>query len=656
MTYTNLPKGEYVLRVRSTNSDGVWVDNERILDIVILPSFWETPIAYVLYILFILIIILVAVYILFTIYRLKHEVSVEQQISDIKLRFFTNISHELRTPLTLIAGPVEQVLKNDKLPADAREQLVVVERNTSRMLRLVNQILDFRKIQNKKMKMQVQRVDIVPFVRKVMDNFEAVAEEHRIDFLFQTEKEHLYLWVDADKLEKIVFNLLSNAFKYTPNGKMITMFIREDENTVSIGVQDQGIGIAENKKKSLFVRFENLVDKNLFNQASTGIGLSLVKELVEMHKATISVDSRLGEGSCFKVDFLKGKEHYDKETEFILEDAEAPVRMGQVVDIANSSIQSETLIPDDSEKIEAVYEEDAAKEENSKELMLLVEDNQELREFLRSIFSPMYRVVEAADGREGANKALKYLPDIIISDVMMPEKDGIEMTRELRADMTTSHIPIILLTAKTTIESKLEGLEYGADDYITKPFSATYLQARVENLLMQRKKLQSFYRDSLMHINMSVTSGELLASTKAMAEEERKIVPEREEEQTQLQSQQQPTIPDMSPNDRKFMDKLVELMEQNMDNGDLVVDDLVRELAVSRSVFFKKLKTLTGLAPIEFIKEIRIKRATQLIETGEFNMTQISYMVGINDPRYFSKCFKAQVGMTPTEYKEKIGR
>ena len=582
--------------------------------------------------------------------------SVEQQISDIKLRFFTNISHELRTPLTLIAGPVEQVLKNDKLPADAREQLVVVERNTSRMLRLVNQILDFRKIQNKKMKMQVQRVDIVPFVRKVMDNFEAVAEEHRIDFLFQTEKEHLYLWVDADKLEKIVFNLLSNAFKYTPNGKMITMFIREDENTVSIGVQDQGIGIAENKKKSLFVRFENLVDKNLFNQASTGIGLSLVKELVEMHKATISVDSRLGEGSCFKVDFLKGKEHYDKETEFILEDAEAPVRMGQVVDIANSSIQSETLIPDESEKIEAVYEEDAAKEENSKELMLLVEDNQELREFLRSIFTPMYRVVEAADGREGANKALKYLPDIIISDVMMPEKDGIEMTRELRADMTTSHIPIILLTAKTTIESKLEGLEYGADDYITKPFSATYLQARVENLLMQRKKLQSFYRDSLMHINMSVTSGELPASTKAMAEEEKKIVSEREEEQTQLQSQQQPTIPDMSPNDRKFMDKLVELMEQNMDNGDLVVDDLVRELAVSRSVFFKKLKTLTGLAPIEFIKEIRIKRATQLIETGEFNMTQISYMVGINDPRYFSKCFKAQVGMTPTEYKEKIGR
>ena len=644
VTYTNLPKGDYIFRVRSTNSDGVWVDNERILNITILPSFWETPLAYVLYVCFVLLIIFVAVYILFTIYRLKHEVSVEQQISDIKLRFFTNISHELRTPLTLIAGPVEQVLKNDKLPADAREQLVVVERNTNRMLRLVNQILDFRKIQNKKMKMQVQQLNVVAFVRKIMDNFESVAEEHNIDFLFQTEKEALNLWVDADKFEKIVFNLLSNAFKYTPNGKMITVFIREDEGTVSVGVQDQGIGIAENKRKSLFVRFENLVDKNIFNQASSGIGLSLVKELVEMHKATISVDSRLGEGSCFKVDFLKGKEHYNSSVEFILEDSVAPLSMERIVDIANSSLQTEAAIVDAPDlKVSAAKEE--AEESSSKELMLLVEDNQELRSFLRSIFASTYRVVEASDGMEGWSKALKYLPDIIISDVMMPEKDGIEMTRELRADMTTSHIPIILLTAKTTIESKLEGLEYGADDYITKPFSATYLQARVENLLMQRKKLQNFYRDSLTHVTVSetpVAQGETLTGHASTAPES--------------SAAEEPAMPEMSPNDRKFMDKLVDLMEQNMDNGELVVDDLVRELAVSRSVFFKKLKTLTGLAPIEFIKEMRIKRAAQLIETGEFNMTQISYMVGINDPRYFSKCFKAQVGMTPTEYREKVGR
>ena len=559
-----------------------------------------------------------AVYILFTIYRLKHEVSVEQQVTDMKLRFFTDISHELRTPLTLISGPVEYVLENTKLPDDAREQLQVVERNTNRMLRLINQILDFRKIQNRKMKMQVQRVNVVAFTRKIMENFESVAEEHQIDFLFETEKDELYLWVDVDKFEKIVFNLLSNAFKYTPNGKMITVLVREDEKTVSVGVEDQGIGIADNKKKSLFVRFENLVDRNLFNQSSTGIGLSLVKELVEMHKAIITVDSKLGEGSCFKVDFLKGKEHYDETVEFLQDDA--TVGMGiaeQVTDIASE-------VPVQPE--EDIIAEEAEGDTDSKGTMLLVEDNSELRLFLRSIFASEYRIVEAVDGMQGWSKALKFLPDIIISDVMMPEKDGIEMTRELRADMTTSHIPIVLLTAKTSIESKLEGLEYGADDYITKPFSATYLKARVKNLLTQRQKLQGIYRDNLMTGNPTVDSTEETVEEKG---------------------------PEMSPNDRKFMDKLVDLMEKNMDNGDLVVDDLVQELAVSRSVFFKKLKTLTGLAPIEFIKEMRIKRAVQFIETGEYSMTQISYMVGINDPRYFSKCFKQKMGMTPTEYRDK---
>ena len=250
----------------------------------------------------------------------------------------------------------------------------------------------------------------------------------------------------------------------------------------------------------------------------------------------------------------------------------------------------------------------------------------------------------AYDGQEAIDLATNNKYDIILLDVMLPIHDGFEVCQHIRE---FSDVPIIMLTAKGDDMDKILGLEYGADDYITKPFSAIYLQARVENLLMQRKKLQSFYRDSLMHINMAAVPEDLPVSAEGESREENRTEPEQEA---------QPAVPDMSPNDRKFMDKLIELMEQNMDNGDLVVDDLVRELAVSRSVFFKKLKTLTGLAPIEFIKEIRIKRATQLIETGEFNMTQISYMVGINDPRYFSKCFKAQVGMTPTEYKEKIGR
>jgi len=344
--------------------------------------------------------------------------------------------------------------------------------------------------------------------------------------------------------------------------------------------------------------FENLLDKNLFNQQSSGIGLSLVKELVELHKATIRVDSKEGEGSCFTVEFLKGKEHYTENVEFILSD-------------------SVEMRPEEVEESVQGHEE----KRNESKTMLLVEDNLELRFFLRSIFISNFNVIEAVNGAEGLDKALKFVPDIIISDIMMPEKDGITMTEDLRANMATSHIPVVLLTAKTDMDSKLEGMELGVEDYITKPFSATYLKARVENILTQRVKLQQLYCANLMNIQ-------------PVAEEE------------------QQTQPEMSSHDRKFMEKLTELMEKNMDNGDLIVDDLVQELAVSRSVFFKKLKTLTGLAPIEFIKEMRVKRAAQLIESGDYNMTQIAYMVGINDPRYFSKCFKQRFGMTPTEYKE----
>ena len=650
--YSKVPAGTYYFEVYAANNDGIWSDKPAVIKVIRKVAPWVSLPAYFLYVLTVIGI----TYLMYHHYAEKKKLEMllyqeniekdqKEQIHQAQLRFFTNISHDFRTPLSLILAAL------DKLRREGLKEYYyrILNGNVQRLLNLVNELMDFRTVENGMMKLELQPLDINRFIKEIANDFIDYARQRNIDFqILCDESMPTDIYIDKNIVEKIVMNLLNNAFKYTPNGKMITIFIREDENTVSIGVQDQGIGIAENKKKSLFVRFENLVDKNLFNQASTGIGLSLVKELVEMHKATISVDSRLGEGSCFKVDFLKGKEHYDEEVEFILDDAEAPVRMGQVVDIANASLQSETLVTAAGPEFEkSSSEEEPLAEDTSKELMLLVEDNQELREFLRSIFTPVYRVVEAADGMEGWSKALKYLPDIIISDVMMPEKDGIEMTRELRADMMTSHIPIILLTAKTTIESKLEGLEYGADDYITKPFSATYLQARVENLLIQRKKLQSFYRDSLMHINMAAVPEDLPVSAEGESREENRTEPEQEA---------QPAVPDMSPNDRKFMDKLVELMEQNMDNGELVVDDLVRELAVSRSVFFKKLKMLTGLAPIEFIKEIRIKRATQLIETGEFNMTQISYMVGINDPRYFSKCFKAQVGMTPTEYKEKVGR
>lgn len=612
-TYTNLPKGKYTFKVRSTNSDGIWVDNERNLPIEIKPTFWETPWAVLLYILAFLLVVSTIVYIFVTIYRLKNEVSVEQQVSDIKLRFFTNISHELRTPLTLISGPIEHMLQDPDIKANTREQLKLVEKNTARMLRLVNQILDFRKIQNKKMRMRVSEIDIIPFVQHTMDNFNSLAEEHQIQYDLQTTLHECFLWVDTDKLDKILFNLLSNAFKYTPYGKSITVFIEDNGNDIAIGVRDEGIGIAEQHRKSLFMRFENLLDKNIFNQPTTGIGLSLVKELVELHKGNIEVESKINEGSCFTVYLKKGREHYDKSVEYILTD------LSTSTDTNNEEKDAQTTdeTPEPEEKKHP--------EEEKQNTILLVEDNAELLYFLKSIFDNKYRVLEAGDGIEGVKKARKYLPDIIVSDLMMPNLDGIGLIHELHAELSTSHIPIILLTARSTIESKVAGLEEGADDYITKPFSAVYLQSRVENLLQQRKQLRDFYRANL-----------------GIKKDSNPI----------------PNLPgidgnNLTQNDRKFLERLLELMEKNMDNGDLVVDDFVKEMAVSRSVFFKKLKALTGMAPIEFIKDMRIKKAAQLIKQGDYTMTQIAYMVGINDPRYFSKCFKQYYDMTPTEYKDR---
>lgn len=609
-TYTNLPKGTYHFKVRSTNSDGIWVENERSLTIEILPSFWETPWAWALYILAFILFMGIVIYIFTTIYKLKNEVTIEQQVSDIKLRFFTNISHELRTPLTLIAGPIEHILSDPDLKEDIYSQLQLVKKNTARMLRLVNQILDFRKIQNKKMRMRVSEVNIIPFVKQTMQNFNSLAEEHNIQYDLQTSLHESYLWVDTDKLDKILFNLLSNAFKYTPQGKSITVFVEDKEKQVAIGVRDEGIGIADNQRDRLFVRFETLLDHNIFSQPTTGIGLSLVKELVEMHKGYIEVESTPGKGSCFTVYLPKGRNHYDKDVEYILEDLPTP---------ADVSRDESNALPDYT-----AGEQGA--EEGASYSILLVEDNSELLAFLKSIFSHQYKVIEATDGRDGVEKARVSQPDIIISDLMMPNLDGIGLIRELRQELSTSHIPIILLTAKSTIESKIAGLEEGADDYITKPFSAAYLQARVENLLQQRRQLREFYRTNL---------GE-------------------QEPENPISALPVVDGVKLTLNDRKFLERLLELMEKNISNGDLVVDDFVQEMAVSRSVFFKKLKALTGLAPIEFIKEMRIKRAAQLIKQGDYTMTQIAYMVGINDPRYFSKCFKQYYEMTPTEYKESL--
>lgn len=612
-SYINLPAGKYQLQVKSTNSDGVWTDNVRTMSVHVLPTFWETYWAWLLYFVLFILFTATIVYVLFYIYRLRHRVDMEQQLANIKLRFFTDISHELRTPLTLISSPVTEVLENEPLSPSAREHLTLVHQNTERMLRLMNQILDFRKIQNQKMKLLIEETDLVPLLQKVMNSFRLIAEEKHINYRLHTKVESVYSWVDRDKFEKIFFNLLSNAFKYTPADKSITVSISTKEKAVEIEVADEGIGIAAEKQHSLFQRFESLVKQNIL-QPSSGIGLSLVKEMVEMHHGTIEVDSQPGTGSRFTVILPLQKEVFEED--------------GQVEFILNDSLDSTPHPADSMQAIEETEEKEEQERNSDNFSILVVEDNEELKAFLRNILSENYTVITASNGEEGLQRAADNLPDLIISDVMMPVMDGLEMVRLIKENNNICHIPIIVLSAKASLDDRIAGLEQGIDDYITKPFSATYLKTRIASLLRQRKALQEIYMNKLME-------GKNTSSAAPVADS------------------LTPSQPQITPYDEQFMEKVMEFMEEQMDNAELTIDEFAEKLMLSRTIFYRKLKSIIGLTPVDFIREIRIKRAVQLIDSGEYNFSQVAYMTGFNDPKYFSKCFKKVIGITPSEYKEK---
>jgi CheY-like chemotaxis protein/methylphosphotriester-DNA--protein-cysteine methyltransferase/anti-sigma regulatory factor (Ser/Thr protein kinase) len=396
-------------------------------------------------------------------------------------------------------------------------------------------------------------------------------------------------------LDTIIYNLLSNAFKYTDEGGSITVRLGRRENYVTITVADTGIGIPKDKRSMLFERFASQNEIHAaVNKTGTGIGLNLVKELVDLQHGFIEVESEQGKGSAFTVLFPLGTGHFENDTVEMMVDDTIAASDEQLV---TKGIQPKVV-------------------SDSRYDILVVDDNEDMCRFLTSFLSPLYSVREAGDGYEALEKIRQQMPDMIISDLMMPNMDGLQLTDRLKDDTSTSHIPIILLTAKSAIESRLEALKYGADDYITKPFSPEYLMTRIENILRQRKNLQETYRSSLLS----------------------------------LQPKQ---LKEQSP-DETFLAYLLEYMERNMDNSDLTVDDLVREMTLGRTVFFNKLKSLTGLSPVEFIREVRIKRAAQLLEKGHYNVTEITYMVGMNDSRYFAKCFKNAFGVTPTEYKKSL--
>ncbi|MFV0536448.1 MAG: response regulator [Dysgonomonas sp.] len=601
VSYINLPEGEYTFQVRSTNSNGTWVDNTKELKIIVKPKFTETIWAWILGALLILVIGFITIYIIFYIYRLRYKVDFEKQLTDIKLRFFTDISHELRTPLTLITGPMSEVLERNDLSPKTREYLNIVNSNISRMGRMINQILDFRKIQNKKMKLLIENIDLISLTKKVMGNFDLIKEEKQINFELKHSKDCLFCWVDADKFEKILFNLLSNAFKFTPSGSSITVKIDDNNESVLVSVTDTGIGMNSSKLNNLFERFESYSTYNSM-QTSSGIGLSMVKELANMHHARIEVKSKINEGSEFKIAFLKGKEHFvnDHFVEFLLNDSLSETK--------NESNQTES-------NLDINISEDLF-------TILIVEDNKELAHFLSSILADSYKIIEAANGKEGLEKAIKTIPDFILTDIVMPVMDGLDMIKEIKENKDICHIPIIALSSKASLDDRIKGLEYGIDDYITKPFSATYLKTRIKNLIIQRKQLQDHFISDIFNTD-----------TNAVA---------------------LPSGMQIIKSDKIFIQDLMQYMDTNIDNTELTIDDLAEEMQLSRSIFYRKIKSILGLSPIDFILKTRIKRAAQLINTNEFTFSQIAYMTGFSDPKYFGKCFKKEMGVSPSEFKKNL--
>lgn len=601
--YMNLAPGTYQFRVKSTNSVGVWMENERVLTVIVKPKFRETIWAWILFSIVVLLIIQMIMLILYTIYRLKYEVKMEKQLSDLKLNFFTEISHELRTPLTLISGPVDEMMESGKIPDELQKHMEHVKQNTDRLLRMVNQILDFRKVNLKKMQLLIEETDFVLFVSRIMENFQLLANNRNLLFALKKDVDELTVWIDRDKFEKIIFNLLSNAFKYTPDGKSILLTVSANESSAFLSVKDEGIGIKEGKFEVLFQRFETILNKER-QSYSTGIGLSLVKEFVELHHGEIVVSSVPPAGTEFILSFPLGNKHFrnDQRVEFILGDYQGEPEVPDTM-IGNNFVGKDQFLEDE------------------KWSLLIVEDNVELRSFLVEILSDEFAVLEAENGAAGLELARTHVPDIIVSDVLMPVLDGLEMVNRIKADHELCHIPIVLLTAKGSIEDRITGIESGIDAYITKPFNARYLRSRIRKLIEQRKMLQQFYLSGIVAGSVNIRHEQL-----------------------------SPTEPQITSYDKLFIQKMMDFMEKNMDNSALVVDDFIEHFSMSRAVFFKKVKILLGISPVVFIREIRIKRAIQLIDSGIYSVADIAYRCGFNAPNYFAKCFKQQTGITPSEY------
>lgn len=610
--YTNLPPGDYTFKVIASNNDDIWNEQAAEMNFYIHPPFWLTHWAYFIYALIILGIVLSirAYYRLQSKERTALKVQKEmKEVNRLKLQFFTNISHEFKTPITLILTPLEEILESIKEDISFRPQLKVIERNANYLLRLVNQLMEFRKIEVGETKLVTAKANIINFVREVTFSFKALARSKNIDLSFESQLYTCDVWIDWDKFEKVLNNLIFNAIKFTAKGGQVvirvtlpkgnpTLYIEERETHceyIQVEVNDTGAGIPKEQLPYIFQRFYRVnKDKNTTN-AGSGIGLAITKDLVDLHYGTIEVDSTEGIGTCFTVKIPVGNNHL--QVDEILENSPPKILTEDELDAA-FIIEEENLAAADTKAIHKIS-------------VLVVDDNKDIRDVVKKGLEKKYQIFEAENGREGLNTALREIPDLIVSDVLMPEMDGIEFCHQLKTNIRTSHIPVILLTALNSVEHRIEGLESGADAYIPKPFKMKLLGVRIDKLIETREALRKRF----------IT--------------ETKITPEKV------------TLTSL---DQSFLERAMQFMEKNMGDENYWTEELASDMKTSRSTFFRKLKKLTGHAPSDFMRIVRLKRAAQLLEQNQLTIAEIGYSVGFNDPGYFTKSFRKVYNQTPSQY------
>jgi signal transduction histidine kinase/ligand-binding sensor domain-containing protein/DNA-binding response OmpR family regulator len=611
-TYRYINPGEYVFKVKASNLENSWSDDYASVTIEILPPFWKTSFAYVMYVLLTAALVSIVFYITRRQLKLRQRLKIEKtqrkherQLVQQKLSFFTEISHEFKTPLTLIIGPLEEMLTKESESTPDGKKLRLVYRNAQKLLSLINKLLDYRKIETGNVVLKVREENVVDFVHEIFITFKELADHKNIHFSFHADVQEINLWFDREKLEMVINNIISNSFKYIGSGNEISVSVcrqvseRYPHGRAVIKIRDNGMGIP---KKHLGNIFDWFYKGNTHGTMSSGIGLSLARKLVHLHKGEIFVESIEGNGSVFSIKLPAGKDHFKE---------------GEIVEVLpGDQSEKESRI---AEGLAAVdHDHDIASRKGLKSL-LIIEDDVEIRHFLRDFFEKDYRIIEASDGKEALTAASQHHPDLIISDVMMPEMDGIEFSKKIRNNIRTSHIPIILLTARSSFAHQKEGIETGADAYITKPFSPEILRLTVNNLLHSRETMMRYYRN-------------LFIAEPAESPQEEKVIKER------------------NPLDEKFLQTIHEKLIANLDKPDFNINELCDELHMSRSLVYKKVKTLTGLSPVEYVRSLRMQEAAKLLKTRNYKVFEVVYMVGFTDLKYFRQCFAKEFGYSPSDF------